>query len=562
MRLSFHQLVLCVILCGASYAHETSGQAVLEKRVSLDVQGARFKKVLSMLGEQAGVRFIYSSNSIDSQRKVTMKAVNQRLDLVLKELLSPHSIDFSVSDGKMISLTPVLSAKEGSITVPEFAIEKLAREVRGRVVDEKGEALPGVSILLKGTQQGLISDADGKFSIEVPDEKAVLVFSFVGYISEEVPVSNKTSVDIILRADEKALEEVIVVGYGTQRKASVTGSVSQVEGKDLINVPVANISSTLAGRLPGVVAIQRSGQPGSDNTSINIRGFGGALVIVDGVEQDYNQLDPREIETISILKDASAAIFGARAGNGVILVTTKRGAVGKPKIDFSFSNGFQSNTRFPDLVDAGQYARALNDARRNAGNPIPFTDFQMKAYDYVSGRQNVTFTEPEQRQFEAERQNFANTDWVKTVFKPVASIQQYNINSRGGGEKINYFLSLGYLNQQSVLRSGDNKFSRVNFRSNLDATISEDLTVSLDLGGRIENRGYPGYGMSDIWNGVFNDIPIKILGPDPVYPTGLGQATADASVSGTQKSTTKDFNGALSINYIPSFIKGFQVKAR
>jgi TonB-dependent SusC/RagA subfamily outer membrane receptor len=228
--------------------------------------------------------------------------------------------------------------------------------------------LPGVTVLVKGTTQGTVTNSEGNYSLpNIPDE-ATLVFSFVGMLTQEIVVGNQSTINVTMEADAIGIEEVVAVGYGTMKKASVTGSVATIDSKELETVaPISSVSNALAGRLPGLISRQQSGTPGRDNAALSIRGFGNALLIVDGIESEFYNLDPNEIESFTILKDASAAIYGARAGNGVILITTKRGIDSKATITVNSSYTLQSMTNYPKQVSSGQYAELSRENIINAG---------------------------------------------------------------------------------------------------------------------------------------------------------------------------------------------------
>ena len=518
----------------------------------LKLEDAKISDVLKMIENQSEFFFLYSPKLIDVERKVNIDAKNETIKDILTDIFDGE-VKFAVYDRQVI-----LTSNEQSGVISALQQKKIT----GTITDEKGNPLPGVTVLVKGTKLGTLTDAAGKYEIKDAPQNATLTFSFVGMTTQEIQSNGRMLIDVVLKEQEIGLNEVVVVGYGTQKKVSVTGSVVEVKNDIIKDIPVANISSTLAGRLPGIVAVQQSGEPGQDVANISIRGFGNPLILVDGVERDFNQIDPNEIESITVLKDASAAIYGSRAGNGVILVTTKRGETGKPLINFSVNSGFQSNTRMPSFVNAGEYAQSFNDAMVNSGNPAPFSDFQIRAYKYVSGDKSVKFTDAEQAQFESEKADFVNTDWLNVIFKPAAPIQQYNLSSSGGNDNIKYFISLGYLNQQSILRSNDDNFKKYSFRSNIDAKITKDLSISLDLAGRLEETLYPGYPIASIWNCLMNDVPTIVLNPNPLYPTGLGEAASQAQVSGTRTNNTKDLSGSISLNYSVPFVKGLSAKAR
>jgi len=547
MKLTLFLILLNVCVAFSStYSQQT--------KFTLSGDNVSIRDVLANVESKSEFRFFFNNALVNLDQRVSYRIEEGTILELLDQVLQKNGIQYEIKD-RTIILSPKSSDEPGTAAQQK-------RSVSGRVTNSSGSPLPGVTIVIEGTTQGTITDPQGNYTLPNVPGNATLQFSFVGMKTQEIAISGKTAIDVMMVDETVGIEEVVAVGYGTQKKVNLIGSVVDVKNDRFVNTPVANISSSLAGKLPGIVAIQRSGEPGQDAASISIRGFGSALTIVDGVEQSFDQIDPNEIESISVLKDASATIYGARAGNGVILVTTKRGKTGKPVINFNVNSGYQSNTRMTDFVDSGEFAQSYNDALANSGKPLTFSDYQIKAYKYVSGDKAVVFTAAEKAQFENDKANFANTDWFNVIFRPVAPIQQYNLSSDGGNDKIKYFSSLGYLHQQSVLRSGDDTFKRYNFRSNIDAQITKNLYVGFDLSGRIENSMYPGYAIGEIWNCLINDVPTRALNPNPAYPTGLGQGTADADISGTRQHITKVFNGSLSFNYSVPFVKGLSAKAR
>ena len=543
LKMKLTVLIVCLSILtslGSVYSQNSN--------LSLNLKKSSLKDVLTEIENQTKYSFLYKADLINHEQLVDVNVTDASVSDILNMLAGKVGFSYKIMDNSIIVLTSTVGDQSISIS--------------GKVTDSSGAPLPGVTVVVKGSTQGIITDVDGIYSIANVPGDATLVFSFVGMKTQEVLVAGKANINIVLEEETIGLDEVVAVGYGTMKKVNLTGSVVDVKNEKITNIPVANVTNTLAGKLPGVVAIQRSGEPGLDDANISIRGFGSALTIVDGVEREFSQIDPNEIESISILKDAAAAIYGARAGNGVILVTTKRGKTGKPVINFNTNLGFQSNTRLPDFVNAGEYAQSFNDALNNLGSSKQFTDFQVKAYRYVSGDKSVEFTDAEKEQFENEKAYYVNTDWLDVVFRPSAPIQQHNLSSTGGNDKIKYFLSLGYLDQQSVLRSGDDNFKKYNIRSNIDAQITKDLSVGFDLAGQFRKTLYPSGTIGEIWNCITNDVPTKTLNKDPAYPTGLAQGAADADISGTRKNTTKVFSGSFSLNYTVPFVKGLTAKAR
>ncbi len=550
MKITIIPVLLISFACNA-FATGADAQDLLRKKLTVKFQSEDMGTVLSRFEEITKAKFVYSPELIESSRKVSLAAKNDDFEKVLNGLLLPIGIKYEVVD-KYIILSPKTNSN-AKVSIKETLVngsENLNREITGTVSNSKNEPLDGVSIVVKGSQKGTTTDANGKFALSVGDEAdVVLEVSLVGYQAQLVRVGTATILSIVMNTVVSDLNEVVVVGYGQQKKVTITGAVSTVNTKSIVNIPVANTASTLAGRLPGLIAIQRGGQPGSDNTDISIRGFGNALIIVDGVQQSFEQIDPNEIESISILKDASAAIFGARAGNGVVLVTTRRGKAGSSKINFTSNFGVQTPTRFPKLADAVLYATLRNEAYLNA-NPgdIANQPFTAEAIEkYRNG------TDP----------NYPNTDWYDQTFNKWSPIQQYNINSSGGSDKIKYFLSMGYVDQNGMAKSNAFDFRRYNVRSNIDAQVAKNLTVSLDLSGRFEDQQAPAGRLQNLMERVFDAKPNTPASfPDPTKASDGPLFYSRPSFSGYNRNKNKFFNGIISAKYNVPFVKGLQANAR
>ena len=368
----------------------------------------------------------------------------------------------------------------------------VALKISGEVVDEKGEALIGANVVIKGTTKGVTTDVDGKFELEVPDANAILMVSYVGYDKQEVVVGKQTQLRIALKP-QGALEEVVVVGFGVQKKISVTGAISSVTTKDLIQSPVANLSNSLVGRMAGLFAVQSSGEPGNDGSTLRIRGVstfaGGSssnpLIMVDGIEvSNYNNIDPNEIESLTILKDASAtAIYGIRGANGVLIITTKRGKIGKPQLSYSSNIAVTGFTNLRKGMDSYTYAKTYNEALK---------------YDaYVSGAVYAPrFTDEELTKYQSGSDPifYPNTDWYAKVLKPLTSQTQHNLNINGGTEKVKYFISAGYFNQGGQYNetgfksefNANRDYKRYNFRSNFNFDVTKSLKISVDIASQTE----------------------------------------------------------------------------
>lgn len=370
------------------------------------------------------------------------------------------------------------------------------KQVTGVVKDATGETVIGASVVEKGTTNGVITDFDGVFKLTV-SENAVLQISYIGYQTQEVKVAGKTTLDITLREDTEMLEEVVVVGYGAQKKESVIGAISQVTSKDLLSTPSANISQAISGKITGVITSQTSGAPGADDAQIYIRGratFAGdaqPLVLVDGVERSFSQIAPDDIETISVLKDASAtAVYGVRGANGVMLITTKRGKEQKPVVSLTANWQIQSPTRKDTYLDSYQSVMLLEEALANDGLPSQFSADDIEMYrrsvaGELSGRDAMIYP---------------NVDWYDQVLSNTAPAQRYNVSVTGGTKRMRYYASGEFYDQKSIVKNLSNDqfgntsspgFRRYSFRANTDFFLTTDLTFSVNFGTRFEERRGP-----------------------------------------------------------------------
>ncbi len=407
------------------------------------------------------------------------------------------------------------------------------KKISGKVSDAQGEPIPGASIVVKGTTVGTIADMDGNFSLSIPANAKTLTVSFVGMLAKEIPIGNSASFRITLTESAVGLEEVVVVGYGTQKKESVVGAITQVNNQSLMRSGSSNVTNAITGKLSGVLTIQQSGEPGADNSEIVIRGLsswnGSApLVLVDGVERDFNTLDPNEINTISVLKDASAtAVFGAKGANGVIIVTTKRGKIGKPILDFSASYGLQKATRIPDHISSYTTMSMYNVGLMNGGK---FQDLKPQSvldqYAHPSTPLNAL--------------RYPNVNWFDEVTKPFAPTINANFNVSGGTNFVKYFCSLGYLYEGDFFNAKKDgfydlsyKYNRFNYRTNVDFQLTPTTTLSFNLGGETGIKNSPN---SSPWRNLYSTGPARYPAyfpawvlqqvPDPTYPEDTGSRLA------------------------------------
>jgi TonB-linked SusC/RagA family outer membrane protein len=429
---------------------------------------------------------------------------------------------------------------------PAALFAQAKREIKGTVADEATQApLPGVTVRLKNSDNGTVTQKNGAYSIMAASGDT-LIFSFLGYTTQAVGVNDQTTVNISLQTSSRSLNQIVVVGYGTQKKADVTGAISTLSSKELNTVPVANVTTALAGKLPGLIAVQRSGQPGDDDASLSIRGFGNALVVVDGVVgRDFSRLDPNEIESITVLKDAaSAAVYGVSGGNGVILVTTKKGTIGKPEFNYTLNYGLQHVTRYPRFVNSAQFATLKNEASVNSGGGLIYSPEEIEKYR--------AGTDP----------NYPNFDYYNYFVHDYTPQIQQDLTVRGGSEKIKYFFLLGGLTQGAMWK-GDQDYARYNFRSNVDAQINDNLDISVQIGARDEVRNDLTQSSYLMASWLQYSWPIdKPKTPDgKIASTNYGlTAYLDKDLSGYVKDNRRRYMANLTINYKIPFVEGLSAK--
>ena len=393
------------------------------------------------------------------------------------------------------------------VLVSPVVAQQSKHTVTGRVISsESGDGLAGVSVLEKGTKNGTITDNNGRYTLDVP-KTGVLVFSIIGHEKQDVDLRGRSSVDVVMVPNVSAFNEVVVVGYGVQKRETLTGSIASIKGQVLEASPSPSLSNSLAGRLPGLVALNRSGEPGNDIASLLIRGsstLGSTkpLIVIDGVpgREGISQINPRDIESVSILKDASAAIYGARAANGAILITTKRGLVGKPNISYSFNQGISVPTRIPKYADAATLAQFQNEQLAMQGQALKYTDDEIQKFRDGS-----------------DPLRYPNTDWVKSAIKDYTPVSQHSLSARGGTEVVRYFLSGNYSNQEGMFKDGTTNFKVLGGRSNVDVNITNNFKVALDISFQQQDRTLPGVGTGDILNAMWRNYPYLL----DVFPNGL-----------------------------------------
>lgn len=416
--------------------------------------------------------------------------------------------------------------------------------VNGRVTNEKSEPIANTTVLVKGSKNGVTTNDNGEFNINVPSRKSVLIISGIGYQTQEITVGEKTTILVNLKPGESTqLDAVVVVGYGTQKKVTVTGAVAMVKGSDLVKSPAVNLSNSLAGRLPGVVAMNGSGEPGYDNSVIRIRGVNSlgnndALIVIDGIPArtgGLDRLNPADIESMSVLKDASAAIYGARAANGVILITTKRGKTGKPEISYSYNKGWAAPTILPKMLNAIDYITMANEiemykltpdlwaaaaeAYKTPTGKLTYPAGNYRGIAYNAGTSTAPFLQADIDKYKdgSDPWGHPNTDWFGTVLQPWSNQSRQNLQINGGSENVRYLASLGYQNQDGQYKNSATGYKQYDMRINLDAKINKYISTSLGVTARQENRFFPTKGAGSIFRMLMRGYPYK----NAIWPNGL-----------------------------------------
>lgn len=469
MRLTSYLVLLTIFqaVAGNSYSQNT--------RLSFKMNDAKVKEVLNVIEEKSEFYFLFNSKLVDVDRKVDINVSNQQVDKILNNLFAGYNVGYTVIDRQII-IQPT--------EVPVEIISMQQRVISGVVKDENGEPVPGTSVVVKGTTRGVMTGIDGKYQLGLTDGDKVLVFSFVGMKAQEVTIGNQLTINVTLTQENFGIEEVVAIGYGVQRKVTSTGSVVSSKGSELEKSPATNLTNNLVGRMPGLTAVTRSGEPGADGATLRIRGSNtlgdnSPLVVVDGVaNRNMERINPSDIETVTILKDASAAIYGSQAANGVILITTKRGGLGKPKVTINMNQGINQPTRIPEMADAAQYATMLNE---------------INYYKNPAGGRFSKYSEDDIQKYSdgSDPWGHPNTDWFAEVFKDWSSQNQQNASISGGTENMRYFISLGAKFEDGYYHNSATNYKQYDFRTNIDGKVNRYIDLAFDVAGREEIRNYP-----------------------------------------------------------------------
>ena len=517
------------------------------KIISIDVKDATVKEFLTRVEAQSDYSFVYKDADIDAAQRVTLRATGT-VEQLVKRALPNFSLRI---ENRMIILTrtAVKSAEAGG------GNGKL-RQIKGVVASTGGEALVGATILVKGNNAlGTVTGDGGRFTLLVPPG-ATLVASFIGYQSEEVPVGSRTNVEIRMAEDTKAIDEVVVMGYGSQRKVTLTGSVATTSGEALVKSSSVNLSQGLAGRISGVIVNNRSGEPGKDDAVMYIRGRStlgdnSPLIIIDGIAgrgDEFSRLSGDEIESVTVLKDASAAIYGSRSANGVILVTTKRGQINTaPRITFNYDLGLQQPTRLVEMADAVLYTESYNASRAIDGASAMYSPEQIQKYR--DGSDPISYP---------------NTDWMDTIIKSLSAQHKYGVSVSGGTNKLGYFVQLNGQYQDGIYEKSATKYKQYSVRSNLDVQVTKSLKVGFDLAAREQHKDYSAF-PSDNYGIFYIATHMKPTG-GAYYPNGMLRGGTNPAVlvqdlTGYDKTKINTLNTTFTADWDLGWLtKGLSVK--
>ena len=517
-------LFLCFLLLGIDYSFASYNNYSQFKTLSVSMSNSTLREVLKTIEKSSQFVFFYLDDAVNLERKVSIDSKNKNIEEILSELFEGTSCTYRISDRQIF-----ISGKAPSSTEQQ----QNKRKISGRVTDIKGEPLIGVNVTVDGDANGSITNMDGLYEIFVTKKSVVLKFTYIGFKTSEIRTNASTNIyDVTLEEQVNELEETVIVGYGTQRKISNIGAQSSMKMED-IKTPSASLTTTLAGRLAGVVAVQRTGEPGKDAADIWIRGIStpntsSPLVLVDGVERSFNDIDPEDIESLTTLKDASAtAVYGVRGANGVILIKTKPGKVGKPTVSADYYESFTRFTKMVDLADGITYMNAANEAMRNDGIATKYTEDQIR--NTIAGKDPYLYP---------------NVDWLKEIFNDWGHNRRVNVNVRGGSEKVAYYASVSYFNETGMTVTDKNidtydskmKYSRYNFTTNLNIDVTPTTKVEIGAQGYLGEGNYPAISSADLYNAAMSISPVE-------YPK-MFFVNGEAFVPGT--STNNNFNNPYS----------------
>lgn len=527
-------LVIFLLIGLQTLALNSSSQS----KITLDLKRSSISEVLKRIESKYEYRFAYNDEVKFSNHKVDVNVKNENIESVIEKLLRNTAFSYRKINNGLYAI------------IKESVTQQKLITVNGKVIDSEGTPIAGASVIEKGTKNGVITNSQGDFVITVADNQAILIISSIGFQQVEMEVRDNLNPRIALTSVDESMDEVVVVGYGTQRKETLVGSVSSVTNKEITTTKNEDLRNMLSGKMPGVRVVQGSAEPGTYNGSLDIRGLGNPLVIVDGVPRpNFERLNPNDIESVSVLKDASAAVYGLKSANGVVLITTKKGKKGQAELNYNFTQTWQQLSGLPKAANPVDWMTLWNERTRGGGfgaNPI----YDSAAFaPYLNGTKRVE-------------------DWYGTLIRDVFPQSQHNLSVTGGGDNVNYYVGLGYMNQQGMYRSGDLNYNRYNLSSNLNSRIKKNIVLDLNLSAIVDEKNQP---FQDAWwviRNIWRQNPTETVfaNDDPNYILHTQNEGANPypmtykDISGYKKLQNKLFRSSLSVTYNVPFIAGLRAK--
>jgi TonB-linked SusC/RagA family outer membrane protein len=548
MRYIFFFVILGAI---QTFAANTYSQSVF---LSIEKDNATIKEILSTIEKESEFYFTYNSDQIDVDKKTSVKMENKNIKDILDMVFAEDGVKYTINDRHIVLYKENAALKTTAAPALPSAAQQ-ERTITGVVTDENGDPLVGAIVMVEGTNIAATTDIDGKYSISQVPDGATLVFSYIGYIKQEIKIGNGNNYPVRLQEDIRILDEVVVVGYGTQKRETLTGAIASINSNELMTTKTDNLLTNMAGKMPGLLIRQQTGEPGDFSNLISIRGFGPPVVVIDGVIRnrdgmaDLAQLTAEDIQNISILKDGSAAIYGMNAANGVILVTTKKGEVGKARISYQGMYSLKMPTSAPEMMSAYDFRVFDNEFSRNGQEAPRWSDEQLEGW-------------------RLGKPGYPDTDWVDLYMRDVVPAQRHTLSVRGGSDHTRYFTSLGYTEDNGLLTSDVTYYKRYNLRSNLTVDLTKDLSMNVMISGRIDKRQNESEAF--IWTYkslIVNDrgvAPYTLNNPDHlsyVAPEGKNPAALiSPDLEGYNKTENLSLTSQIDFTYQVPFVKGLNLK--
>ena len=548
IRIMRFTVLFSLISIGISYATSLYSQSTY---LTVNATNKTVKEVFDEIEENSEYLFFYYDKALDINRKVNIHLEDQTVDKILDQLFELTDNTYVIDDRQIF-----ISRKESFVKTDIPAVMQQAKTITGVIKDDLGEPLIGVNIQVKGTSSGTITNLDGEFTLPITQANPILIVSYIGYKQREITVGTQSHLDIVLEPNALGLDEVVVVGYGTQRKETLSGAVTSIKSDEILTTKTENLISNIQGKMSGLLIRQQTGEPGAFDNMISIRGYGDPLVIIDGVTRSQDaikelaQINPEDVESISILKDASASIYGMNAANGAIIITTKQGTDGKTHFSYSGMYGWKRPTGMELTMDAYNYMLMANEMQRNngAGMYAAFPQSMLEKYE-----NNVP--------------GYQDYDWIDLTMHDNVSQQNHTMSVRGGTEKVRYFTSLGFTEDNGLLKSDIMFYKRINFRTNISADLTKDLKMNVNFSGRSDRRQnkrddfwatYKALMTSARWKGwhtLDNEDHLSVIEPENKNPI----AFIDKDIDGYRKWETLNGQTQLELIYNVPFVKGLNL---